>query len=214
MASFLTEGLTGYGLSGDLMFEDVPQIWREIAPRSIHRESKETIAYLPTTFMLETGLTPSILHCEMDALAVSSYLLRVQAPDVRIMEIRKGSKGALVHERAIWLEDGANFYDYGIHYVAVSGASVFDLQSLIGHSMEVGAYLATSFPDQMVTTKLYWPNDFRGELRHSRDFLHARYNGFRDFPELTHDPLEVRPPVKTLAEIMKAARERRANSVA
>lgn len=184
-----------------------------MAPRSAHRESGETAAYVPTRFMSEIRLTPSILHCEMDALAVSSYLLRQRAPEVRLLEIRSTDRRPqLRHERSIWLEEGMNIYVYGIHYVALSGERVFDLQSVLQQGLPINDYLSASFPDQSVSQKRYWPNDFRAELRHSRDFIQARYDGFKDFPELENDPLEARPPIKTLHEILRESRERRAKA--
>src|SRR5262249_43204933 len=109
-------------------------------------------------------------------------------------------------------DEGVNVYAYGIHYAALSGDKVYDLQSILKPGLEVAAYLDQSFPGRCVHVKRHWPNDLRGELRISRDFIHARYNGFQDYPEIaSNDPLEQRPPIRSLREICREARERRRN---
>jgi hypothetical protein len=190
----------------------LPEIGRLLAaavPRSVHRESGETAIYAPSSLVFRTGLRPSILHCEMDALAVTGWLLRNGYEEPKVLEIRSSAK-TLEHHRSIWLEAGMNVYENGIHYVAVVGDLVFDLQSLLAPAMSLEHYLSQSFPDQRVNTVRHWPNTLRGELRLSRDFFfQVRSEGFRTFPELENDPLEKRPPLRSLLDILREGRERR-----
>ncbi len=187
---------------------------REPILQSLIRESGVSIPYRSTVLHAQSGLTPSYMHCELDALAMARALLELGAEDVRILEVR--SKGPeLYHAHSVWrTDDHLTLYE-GIHFAALVGGRVYDLQTMLDPGIPLAEYLSQSFPHQEITTTTFLPNAFRARQRSLRHYHLARSQGFQDFPELIEDAQfpDPKTPIKSLQQVMREARARRARAV-